>query len=98
MKKLRFLSVVLVAAVIVTGAQANGGFKILHSFAGGSDDGANPYGGVASDGLGGFYVATDGGGSSNRGTLTLVNNDGTSQVLHSFTGGSDGQNADGAPV
>jgi uncharacterized repeat protein (TIGR03803 family) len=53
---------------------------------------------VTPAGGGGFYVATDGGGASNLGTLSLIRKDGTSQVLHSFIGGSDGQNADGAPT
>jgi uncharacterized repeat protein (TIGR03803 family) len=86
------------ALALSAGAAQAGGFKVLHSFAGGSSDGAGPFGGVTPAGLGGFYIATDGGGSSNKGTLTLLRKDGTTQVLHTFTGGSDGQNADGAPL
>ena len=85
------------ALALASSAQA-GGFTVIHSFVGGSNDGQGPFGGVAPAGHGGFYVATDAGGTSNLGTLTLIRNDGTSQVLHSFAGGSDGQNADGAPV
>ncbi|HEY2445171.1 MAG TPA: choice-of-anchor tandem repeat GloVer-containing protein [Rhizomicrobium sp.] len=86
-----------VALALAGGAQA-GGFTVVHSFAGGSNDGASPLGGVTPAGQGSYYVATDGGGSSNEGTLTLLRKDGTTQVLHTFTGGSDGQNADGAPL
>ena len=85
------------ALALASSAQA-GGFTVIHSFMGGSNDGQSPFAGVTPAGSGGFYVATDGGGTSNKGTLTLIRKDGTSQVLHSFTGGSDGQNADGAPV
>ncbi|HEX3651693.1 MAG TPA: choice-of-anchor tandem repeat GloVer-containing protein [Rhizomicrobium sp.] len=91
------LGSVLALALSASGAQA-GGFTVVHSFVGGSNDGAGPLGGVAPAGGGSLYVATDGGGSSSKGTLALIRKDGTSQVLHSFTGGSDGQNADGAPV
>ncbi|HEX3430482.1 MAG TPA: choice-of-anchor tandem repeat GloVer-containing protein [Rhizomicrobium sp.] len=92
------LGSVLIVALSAGGAQAESPFKVLHSFAGGSSDGASPFGGVAPAGDGGFYVATDGGGSSNRGTLSLLHKDGTTQILHTFTGGTDGQNADGTPL
>ncbi|HTK79301.1 MAG TPA: choice-of-anchor tandem repeat GloVer-containing protein [Rhizomicrobium sp.] len=99
MKLIRSMNVVLLPALVlafcVTGAQANVGFKVIHSFNG--DDGAIPYGGVAPAPHGGFYVATLGGGSSNGGALTLINKDGTSRVLHSFTGGNDGQSPFGTP-
>jgi uncharacterized repeat protein (TIGR03803 family) len=86
----------LAMALSTVGVQA-GGFTVIHSFVGGSNDGQGPFAGVAPAGGGNFYVATDGGGASNLGTLTLVKKDGTSQVLHAFTGGTDGQNADGTP-
>src|SRR6185437_4147621 len=41
--------------------------------------------------------ATLAGGSANGGALTLIDKDGTSRVLHSFTGGSDGQSPFGTP-
>jgi len=85
----------LALAFSVTGAQASGGFKVIHSFTG--SDGTRPYAGLAPAPHGGFYVATIWGGSSNGGALTLINRDGTSRVLHSFTGGSDGQNPFGTP-
>lgn len=99
--RIRFVRIALLPALAVAffagGAHA-GKFTVLHSFVGGSGDGASPLGGVAPAGGGSFYVATDGGGSSGLGTLTLLRKDGTTQMLHAFTGGSDGQNADGAPV
>ncbi|HEX4158981.1 MAG TPA: choice-of-anchor tandem repeat GloVer-containing protein [Rhizomicrobium sp.] len=85
-------------ALALAGDAQAGKFTVLHSFVGGSSDGASPLGGLAPAGNGGFYIATDGGGSSNRGTLTLLRKDGTTQVLHAFTGGTDGQNADGTPL
>jgi uncharacterized repeat protein (TIGR03803 family) len=93
----RLLGSALILAVSTCGAQA-AKFSVLHSFVGGSADGASPLGGVAPAAGGNFYVATDGGGSANLGTLTLLHEDGTTQVLHSFSGGTDGQNADGTPV
>jgi len=88
-------SVVTLAIVLcITPAQAGGGFKVLHSFAGGSTDGANPFASVTPVGKN-FVVPTDGGGTAGKGTLTLVRPDGTFQLYHSFTGGSDGQNPDG---
>src|ERR1700750_1338458 len=94
---LLWCGLLLGASVAISPAVA-GGFKVLHSFAGGSNDGASPYGGVIPAPKKAWYVATDGGGSSNRGTLTRLNKDGTTSVLHTFTGGSDGQNADGTPM
>ena len=97
MKISRSMNVVLFPALAVafSATSAQAGFTVLHSFTGG--DGAMPYGGVAPAPHGGFYVATLGGGASNGGALTLINKDGTSRVLHSFTGGSDGQSPFGTP-
>jgi uncharacterized repeat protein (TIGR03803 family) len=87
----------LAIAFSANGAKA-AKFTVLHSFVGGSSDGANPLGGVAPAGHGSFYVATDAGGASGKGTLTLLRGNGTTQVLHAFAGGRDGQNADGTPL
>ena len=95
--KTALLGSALMLAPSASGAEARG-LTVLHSFVGGAGDGAGPLGGVAPAGGANFYVATDGGGSANLGTLTLLHKDGTSQVLHSFSGGTDGQNADGTPL
>ncbi len=68
--------------------------SILHSFAGGATDGANPnsligYGGV-------LYGATGAGGPAGSGTLFALTppvsdaDSWTEAILHFFTGGSDG--------
>ena len=67
------------------------GFRILHSFTGGSD-GANPQAGLilSSNTL---YSTAYSGGSSGEGTVFAVNTDGTGFTnLYSFTGGGDGAN------
>jgi uncharacterized repeat protein (TIGR03803 family) len=86
----------LVLSLAAGGAEAKVRFKVLHSFMG--QDGAYPYAGVAPAPHGGFYVATNQGGSPNGGVLTLIKKDGGSQVLHAFTGGSDGLYPAGAPL
>lgn len=102
MKTIRFVSLALlpVLAIAFCGSdvQARIRFKVIHSFAGGDEDGANPYGGVAPDGSGGFYVATDIGGIQNSGTLMHLPKKGAPAILHSFLGNSDGQNADSTPI
>jgi uncharacterized repeat protein (TIGR03803 family) len=59
---------------------------ILHTFAGGSNDGAYPYAGVIMDGAGNLYGTTELGGASNLGTVFRLATDGTVTVLHSFAG------------
>ena len=64
---------------------------IIHSFAGGSTDGSQPYQGVTLGPDGTIYGTTTYGGSAGEGIIYSVNPDGTNfQVLHSFQGGSDG--------
>ncbi len=64
--------------------------NLLHSFAGGLDDGSVPYGNLASDGSA-LYGTTSTGGSSSAGTAFSINADGTNyQVLHSFDAGDGG--------
>ncbi|HEY1614697.1 MAG TPA: choice-of-anchor tandem repeat GloVer-containing protein [Rhizomicrobium sp.] len=96
----RYLTMLPMAAfalgLCAGGVQAKGKFTVLHNFAGGDGDGANPYGGVAPDGHGNFYVATDQGGPQNDGVLARISSKGAETILHGFTGNSDGQNADGA--
>lgn len=62
---------------------------VLHNFAGGSTDGANPIGGVILDAQGNFYGNTDSGGPSDDGTIFELSNKGTLTLLHNFDS-SDG--------
>jgi hypothetical protein len=74
MKTIRLVSMALLPTLAIvfsaSSAEARTRFKVIHSFAGGDTDGANPYGGVAPNGLGGFYIATDTGGTISRGLQT----------------------------
>jgi uncharacterized repeat protein (TIGR03803 family) len=65
--------------------------KILHKFAGGSNDGANPYGGVIFGAQGELYGTTYNGG--NYGTvfqLTSESGGWKIKLIHIFQGGHDG--------
>ena len=65
---------------------------VLHSFAGGSSDGAHPWGSLIQDAEGNFYGTTFGGGASNWGTVYKLSKGGKETILHTFTGGSsDGE-------
>jgi uncharacterized repeat protein (TIGR03803 family) len=70
---------------------------VLHSFAGGSSDGAVPaYTSLLMDAKGNLYGVTDAGGNSNLGVVYKLSRNGKLTVLHSFAGGStDGCNPDG---
>ena len=73
--------------------RSNGtGFTVLHTFAGGSADGATPLGRLALDGSGALYGTTRYGGPSGSGTVFSLGTDGTGYtVLRDFAGGaSDG--------
>jgi uncharacterized repeat protein (TIGR03803 family) len=67
----------------------SGTYTVLHSFTGGSD-GIAPYAGLIADSSGNLYGTTTGGGASGKGTVFKLSPSGTETVLHSFTGGSDG--------
>ena len=80
---------------------------ILHSFVGGSSDGASPRAGVIQGNDGNFYGMTfyggtseDGtGSSSDAGTIFKLTPSGTETILHFFTGGSsDGAGPDGTLI
>lgn len=82
---------------VVFETPAGGGETVLHTFAGGTDDGALPEGGVIADTSGNLYGVTGWGGAggctgNGCGTVFELAPDGTETILHSFAGGS----ADGA--
>jgi uncharacterized repeat protein (TIGR03803 family) len=67
-------------------------FTTLHSFTKGSNDGGSPDAGLMLSGSV-LYGTTGGGGSFGYGTAFKLNADGTGMTtLHSFSGGSDGEN------
>jgi uncharacterized repeat protein (TIGR03803 family) len=63
--------------------------SLLHSFAGGSADGAYPYAGLL-DVSGTLYGTTQSGGAYNGGTLFTIAPTGEETVLHSFGASGDG--------
>ena len=63
------------------------GFSVIKNFAGGANDGANPYGSLTLVGST-FYGMTYNGGASDKGTLFKIEADGSGfSVLDSFSGG-----------
>jgi uncharacterized repeat protein (TIGR03803 family) len=68
----------------------SGTVTIVHSFAGGADDGALPTGGVILARDGNFYGATHDGGTYNLGVAYRMTPSGEVTVLHSFERGLDG--------
>jgi len=67
-----------------------GGYRLLHEFAGGPDDGAEPiYGALALSGSN-LYGMTSGGGDYGLGTIFSIATDGSDfTLMHEFTGGAD---------
>jgi uncharacterized repeat protein (TIGR03803 family) len=64
---------------------------ILHSFEGGSDDGAYPESSaLVADGEGNLYGVTQYGGTSDKGVVYKLSRGEAFSVLYSFTGGADG--------
>jgi uncharacterized repeat protein (TIGR03803 family) len=62
----------------------SGTFTLLHSFAGGSSDGAAPYGSLVQASDGNLYGMTHSGGPSGDGTVFKITTSGTLTVLHTF--------------
>ena len=73
---------------------------ILHDFAGGTRDGANPlYASLLTDTTGALYGVAQYGGTVNQGVVYKLSQSGALRVLHSFAGGTkDGCNPDGTPA
>lgn len=63
----------------------SGAESLVHSFGGGSADGANPQNSLL-DVNGTLYGTTESGGASNDGTIFAISPTGAETVLHSFTG------------
>lgn len=59
---------------------------VLHSFAGGAGDGAEPMAGLVADRQGNLYGTTESGGGRNYGTVFEVAADGHAAILHFFNG------------
>src|ERR1700720_189267 len=72
-------------------------FKVLHSFACGSD-GGNPGGSLIFDGAGNLYGTTTGNYECSLGTVFKLAPNGTETVLHNFSGGSNGWGPDDSLV
>ncbi len=70
---------------------ASGSFSVLYSFTG-NDDGGNPTGGIALDGLGNLYGTTNSGGTGGGGTIWQVTTLGAFNLLYGFSGNADGGN------
>ena len=65
--------------------------SVIHSFAGGSSDGASPQAGLIRDSAGNLYGTTSqGGGGEVGGTVFKIGPTGTETILYTFTGGTDG--------
>ena len=64
-----------------------GTVTVVHAFAGGATDGANPAAALIQAADGDFYGTTMGGGASGLGTVFRMTPGGAVTVLHGFTGG-----------
>src|SRR6516165_1947158 len=76
---------------VVFEVPAGGAEGVLYSFTGTGGDGADPLAGLVRDAAGNLYGTTASGGASGLGAVFKVSAGGAESVLHSFTGGSDGE-------
>lgn len=77
------------ASGVVFTLDTDGSFGVVHTFRGGSKDGAQPWGGLV--GLNGkLWGTTAAGGANNLGTVYSITLNGAVHVIHSFNG-SDGE-------
>ncbi|HWY53190.1 MAG TPA: choice-of-anchor tandem repeat GloVer-containing protein [Terriglobales bacterium] len=85
---------------IVFKVSKSGKWTILHNFAGGTNDGANPlYGSLIMDAKGALYGVAQYGGTSNQGVVYKLSKRRALTVLHSFAGGTtDGCSPYGTPT
>jgi len=75
------------------------GFAVIHTFAGGVDDGRAPYYGAMTLDGSVLYGMTVCGGDDDKGTVFKVNTDGTGySLLHEFGAASDGAKPYGQPT
>jgi uncharacterized repeat protein (TIGR03803 family) len=75
-----------------------GQLTVLHVFEGAPDDGSFPLAQLVFDPAGNLYSTTQEGGTVNGGTVFKVDTGGKETVLHSFTGGRDGEEPDAGLV
>ena len=85
---------------IVFKVSKSGKLTVLHNFAGGATDGANPlYGRLLMDALGNLFGVAQYGGTANEGVVYKLSKSGALRVLYSFAGGTaDGCNPNGTPA
>jgi len=75
----------LLGAATLGAGNASAAEKVLHSFTGYPNDGANPYyGGLIADSSGNLYGTTYRGGTYSAGTVFKLSPQGNYKVLHSF--------------
>ena len=90
----RGLGAAFLCVALATGAQGAKQKKpketVLYDFTG-AGDGAYPEAGLIQDAQGNFYGTTHNGGTANLGSVFKLAAGGVESVLHSFTGGSDGE-------
>jgi uncharacterized repeat protein (TIGR03803 family) len=76
----------------------SGTVTILHTFTGGTTDGASPRAALIQGTDGNLYGTTSQGGTANDGTLFRMTASGTLTVLHTFTGGTTDGASPWAPL
>ena len=93
-RKLACAGVLVYALTLVAAGTAQAQtFQLIHSFATGGAGGTNPVAGLTLDPAGNLYGTTTEGGFGGSGTVFRLSHKGSGwvlNVLHSFTGGSDG--------
>jgi uncharacterized repeat protein (TIGR03803 family) len=69
---------------------ADGTETVLYTFAQTQGAGSSPFAGLTVDAQGSFYGTTSAGGANADGVVFRFASNGTMKLLHSFAGGSDG--------